>query len=67
MDTLAGLIIAGFALVLVVEGLAYAFFTDAIRKMMAEAVKLPTETLRNFGLIMGAIGVFLLWVGEKFL
>lgn len=66
METFAGTIIAAFGFVLILEGLIYAFFTDAMRKMMAVALKMPTQTLRNFGLIMASIGFFLVWLVEKF-
>ncbi|MEM7679913.1 MAG: DUF2065 domain-containing protein [Pseudomonadota bacterium] len=66
METVFGTIVFAFALVLIVEGLIYAFFTDAIKRMMALALEMPIPTLRNFGLLMASIGFFLVWLIEKF-
>lgn len=53
--------LTALALVLVIEGALYALFPDRMKRMMAEALRLPDETLRNFGLIAAAIGVGLVW------
>ena len=51
-----------FALVLVIEGLAYALFPDQLRKMMAMALRIPTDQLRMMGLFAAASGVFFIWL-----
>ena len=51
-----------FALVLVVEGLVYALFPDAVRRMMAMALTLPPGRLRQFGFIVAASGLFMVWL-----
>lgn len=66
MESFGSYIITAFALVFVIEGLIYALFTDAVRNMMAMAVKLPKETLRNFGFAMASIGILLVWLAGKF-
>ena len=55
-----------FALVLVIEGLAYALFPDQLRKLMAMALQLPTEQLRMMGLLAAGSGVFFIWLVQNF-
>jgi len=50
------------ALILVIEGIAYALFPDAAKKMMAMAIEQPSLTLRNFGLAAAFLGVGLVWL-----
>lgn len=50
------------ALVFVIEGVAYALFPDAAKKMMAIAIEQPSPTLRMFGLTAVALGVGLVWL-----
>lgn len=45
-----------FALIFVIEGLLYALFPDAIRRMMAMAISMPVQKLRLFGAVMAASG-----------
>ena len=66
MDSFTTYILSAIALVFVIEGLLYAFFTDGIKRMIAMALSLPTEKLRNFGLTMAGIGLFFLWLIAKF-
>lgn len=54
-------ILLALALVLAVEGALYALFPARMKRMMAEALRLPDDTLRNFGLIAAAVGVGLVW------
>jgi uncharacterized protein YjeT (DUF2065 family) len=54
-------LLTAFALILVIEGLAYAFFPDLVRRMMAIALMLPVPRLRLFGGVMAATGFALLW------
>ncbi len=50
------------ALVFVIEGVAYALFPDAAKKMMAMAIEQPSSTLRKFGLMAAVLGVGLVWL-----
>lgn len=54
-------ILTALSLVFVIEGLTYALFPDAVRKMMAVAVTLPPERLRLFGLAGVACGLSMIW------
>ena len=51
-----------FAVVLVVEGLLYALFPSGMKRMMEQAMKLPSQSLRTAGLGAAVIGVFVLWL-----
>lgn len=49
-----------FALILVIEGGLYALFPGGMKRMVAEVLRLPEPTIRNFGLIAAALGVGIL-------
>ncbi len=49
-------ILTAFSLVFVIEGLLYALFPDAIRRMMAMALTIPVNQFRAFGLAMAITG-----------
>lgn len=51
-----------FGLVLVIEGLAYALFPSALKRMMAAMQEMPPETLRRAGAIILTIGVMMVWL-----
>jgi uncharacterized protein YjeT (DUF2065 family) len=50
------------ALVLVIEGLAYALFPGPLKRTLAWAVGAPEDTLRAGGLVAAAIGVVAIWL-----
>jgi len=54
-------LIVAFGLVLVIEGILYAAFTDQLKAMMKEIVTVPTGTIRSVGLVVAALGVFVVW------
>lgn len=56
MDGFTLYILTAFALIFVLEGLAYALFPDAVKRMMAIAINMPSEQLRFFGGLMALIG-----------
>lgn len=49
-------------LVLVLEGVLYALFPDAMQRMMRLAVELPPTNLRRFGLIGALAGFVVVWL-----
>jgi uncharacterized protein YjeT (DUF2065 family) len=49
------------ALVLVIEGLAYAVAPRAMKSMMAKLQETPEEQLRALGLAAVGLGVLLVW------
>lgn len=48
--------IAALGLMLVIEGAMYALFTDTMRRMMAQALLLPTAQIRIVGLVLAGLG-----------
>jgi uncharacterized protein len=52
----------GLALVLVVEGILYALFPQAMKRVAARTILVPPQTLRGAGLLVAAIGVAIIWV-----
>jgi len=55
-------LMTALALAITIEGLLYALFPEAMRRMMAEALKQPPGVLRIAGLAAAAAGVFVLWL-----
>ena len=54
-------LIVGIGLVFVIEGLLYAVFPNAMRKMVEDITKLPDANLRGIGLFALIIGVVIVW------
>lgn len=50
------------ALAITIEGVAYALFPDAMKRMMARVLTQPTTMLRTAGLIAAAVGVGVVWL-----
>lgn len=62
MESFGLYIATALALVFVIEGLIYALFTKEMQKVMALAIGLPPEKLRNMGFVMLGLGLLALWV-----
>lgn len=50
------------ALALVLEGIAYALFPEAMKRMVAQMLEMPPPVLRAAGLAAACLGVLLVWV-----
>jgi uncharacterized protein YjeT (DUF2065 family) len=50
------------ALVLVIEGLLYAMFPEAMQRMMRAALEAPPTMLRNGGLAAAVTGFVIVWL-----
>lgn len=50
------------AMVLVLEGLLYALFTDQMRRLIAQALIMPQADLKRAGIAMTAVGFILIWL-----
>ena len=50
------------ALILVIEGVLYALFPDAMKRMIAMTLGIPDVTLRRTGLVSAVVGVVLVWL-----
>ncbi|HYC25243.1 MAG TPA: DUF2065 family protein [Roseiarcus sp.] len=58
---------AAVGLVLVIEGVALAGFTEAARRRMAEAAKIDVARLRAFGIAAAVVGVVIVWAARRVL
>ncbi len=56
---------AAFGLVLALEGALYALFPDFMKRVAAQAVASPSETLRTVGLVSAGIGVAVVWLARS--
>lgn len=65
MDNGGEMVLVALALVLVVEGMAYALFPDGIKKMMAAMQEMPAPTLRSFGMAAAITGMVILWLMRR--
>jgi uncharacterized protein YjeT (DUF2065 family) len=54
-------------LVLVIEGLLYAFVPGHLKQMMAAMQQVPEETLRIGGVAAMAAGVAIVWIARSLL
>ena len=52
----------GLALVLVVEGILYALFPQAMKRAAARTILVSPQTLRGAGLLAAAAGVVVVWL-----
>ncbi len=62
MESDGEIVLTALALVLVIEGAAYALFPDGIKRIMAAMQEIPASTLRSFGLAAALTGVIIVWL-----
>ncbi len=55
-------LLTALALVLVIEGIAWAAFPEAMKRMMAQVMGMPPELLRGVGLFMAILGLGGVWL-----
>ncbi|MGQ0742695.1 MAG: DUF2065 domain-containing protein [Alphaproteobacteria bacterium] len=55
-------LLQALALVLVIEGVLYALFPGALKRIMIRALETPDGALRMAGLVACAIGVAAVWL-----
>ena len=55
-------LVTALGLALAIEGILYALFPDAMRKMMAQILSLPQATIRTAGLLAATVGVAIVWL-----
>ncbi len=53
--------LAALALVFVLEGAIYTLFPDAMKRIMAQTITLPSSLLRGAGLTAACVGMAALW------
>jgi uncharacterized protein len=59
-------LLAALGLALAVEGLVFAAFPRAVRRMMEEAAHTPAERMRLGGLASALAGVAIVWLARQF-
>lgn len=55
-------LLTALGLVLVFEGVLYALAPGGMKSLMRSALETPDQTLRTAGLVVAALGVFLVWI-----
>jgi uncharacterized protein YjeT (DUF2065 family) len=55
-------VVAAIGLILALEGALYALFPDVMKRMAAQVLETPGDTLRFIGLVSAALGVALVWL-----
>lgn len=55
-------LVIAFALVLVIEGILYALFPDAMKRMMESVMSMPSSSIRSAGLFSAIVGVGIVWL-----
>ena len=54
--------LSALCLVFVIEGALYALFPDGMKRMIEQALTLPSSWLRSAGLASTCLGVVALWL-----
>ena len=54
-----------FGLILVIEGVLYSLFPQAMKRMLEQIMALPPQSLRSAGLISTVIGVAIVWLMRR--
>ena len=62
MDSPVEILLTALALAVAIEGIVYALFPDAMKRMMAQVMEQSSRSIRTAGLIAAVTGVFVLWL-----
>ncbi|MBT3305485.1 MAG: DUF2065 domain-containing protein [Alphaproteobacteria bacterium] len=62
MDEPISILWTALGLAIALEGILYSLFPDAMKRMMAQVIVLPSGTIRGFGIGAAVTGVFILWL-----
>jgi hypothetical protein len=55
-------LVTALGLVLVIEGLLLALFPDALKRVVAEVLSRPAQSLRLGGIVSAVAGVAIVWL-----
>ena len=58
-------LVAALGLALAIEGLLFASFPDALRRVMKNAAESPRERMRLVGIASAVIGVLVVWGARR--
>ncbi|MCH8684594.1 DUF2065 domain-containing protein [Pedomonas mirosovicensis] len=56
--------LAALGVALILEGVAYALFPDAMRRMIAQVLATPNQLVRAAGLAAALFGLILVWLAR---
>jgi uncharacterized protein YjeT (DUF2065 family) len=62
MDSPVEILLTALGLAVALEGIVYALFPDAMKRMMTRMIEQPSAGIRTAGLIAAVTGVFVLWL-----
>ena len=54
--------LTALGLAIVIEGVCYALFPDAMKKMMLSVLEQPSSALRMLGVTAAIVGVGIIWL-----
>lgn len=55
-------LMTALALAVAIEGIAYALFPDAMKRMMVSVLQQPSTNLRTAGLVAAVLAVLVVWM-----
>jgi uncharacterized protein YjeT (DUF2065 family) len=58
-------LVTALGLAVAIEGLLYALFPNAMKKMMVQVLAQPQSSLRTAGLVAAIAGVGLIWLVRR--
>lgn len=58
-------LLAALGLAVALEGIAYALFPAAMKRLMARVLGEPEQRLRAGGLVAAALGVLIVWMATR--
>lgn len=60
-------LVAALGLALAIEGLLFASFPDAMKRVMLDAAGSPRERMRLVGIASALVGVAIVWLARRFI
>jgi uncharacterized protein YjeT (DUF2065 family) len=60
-------LVAAFGLALAIEGLLFASFPDAMKRILEEAMESPRDRMRIVGVLTALFGVAIVWATRRLL
>lgn len=60
-------LVAALGLALAIEGILFASFPEAMKRVMLEAAGSPRDRMRIVGVVSAALGVVIVWLARRLL
>ena len=58
-------LVVAFGLILVIEGVLYSLFPQAMKRILEHIQTLPAQSLRSAGLFSTVLGVVIVWLMRR--